>query len=262
MSEKNIDIKKIIEICKYAGDSILEIYNKDYKIEKKSDNSPITDADRAANEIIEKRLLQEYPTIPIISEESKLEDFSKRKDWEMFWLVDPIDGTKDFIKKSGEFTINIALIKNREPILGVVFAPALDLLYFAEKGKGAFKKEGKDLVRLPIKKDLNSPLQACISRSHPCEQTSNFIKSIEDEFGKVENVSVGSSLKFCFLAEGKIDLYPRLVNLKEWDIAASAAILLESKMRFVDFDHRKPILFNSADLCAPRFLACKKTLEI
>jgi 3'(2'), 5'-bisphosphate nucleotidase len=219
-----INIQDIVAIAKEAGKAIMEIYSQDIKVEYKQDNSPLTRADKKANDIIEDSLNKLSVNIPILSEEGEGISYEKRKYWEYFWLVDPLDGTKEFIKKNGEFTVNIALIHKDTPVLGVVHAPALGICYWAKKNKGAFK-DGK---RLPIntKKQRNT-YKIVASRSHMSDDTQKFIDSIDTNKEK-ELISIGSSLKICLVAEGEADIYPRLGPTMEWDTGAAHAIINES----------------------------------
>lgn len=224
MSE--LSLSKVIEIAEEAGREIMKIYASDqFDIEAKDDDSPITRADRKSNELIEGRLNSLRPNYPIISEEGEKLDWEKRKDWKEFWLVDPLDGTKEFIKKNGEFTVNIALILDQIPVMGVIHAPARGVSYFAEAGRGAFKREGANETRIfSTEKKLSEPLRVIGSRSHKSEIPSDF----KDKIQIAERVSVGSALKFGLLAEGKADLYARFSPCMEWDVAAGDCIFRAS----------------------------------
>ena len=227
-----IKIQDIITIAKEAGNKIMQIYDQDYDVEYKKDNSPLTDADKSANKIIEDRLNNLSVKLPILSEEGKDISYDIRKYWEYFWLVDPLDGTKEFIKKNGEFTVNIALIHNDIPVLGVVYAPALDVCYWAKQGEGAFK----DGEKLPLKsgKQRNT-CKIVASRSHMSSDTEEFIESIGSD-KKKELVFIGSSLKICLVAEGEADIYPRLGPTMEWDTGAAHAVCLEAGVKFKIYD--------------------------
>ena len=245
----NIDIKEIETIAKEAGKAIMEIYNQDFEVEYKEDKSPLTIADKKSNEIICQALEKKYPNIPILSEENKTIPYEIRKNWDYYWCIDPIDGTKEFIKKNGEFTINIALIYKDTPVLGVVYAPAIDEMYSAKKGFGAFKNGEK----LPLKINSNpkEKLYVVASKSHLSKETQNFI----DNLGKnIEQISKGSSLKLCMVAEGIADIYPRLAPTMEWDTAAADAIVRESGKMTYEFDTNKPIVYNKEDLLNPWFV--------
>ena len=243
-----IDIEDIKDIAKKAGEAVMDIYNKDFSVEYKDDNSPLTVADLKANEIICCGLKELYPDIEIMSEENKEIEYSVRKEWEYYWCIDPIDGTKEFIKKNGEFTINIALIYKDTPVLGVVYAPVLDDMYSAKKGDGAFK----NCIRLPIKRD-DDKLVIVASKSHMSDETKEFISSIKTTKEKVL-ISKGSSLKLCMVAEGVADIYPRLAPTMEWDTAAADAIVRESGKVSLQFNTDKPIIYNKKNLVNPWFM--------
>ena len=219
-----INIKDIVAIAKEAGDAIMQIYSQDFEVEYKQDSSPLTLADKKANDIIENRLNQLSVNLPILSEEGKEIPYEERKHWEYFWLVDPLDGTKEFVKKNGEFTVNIALIHKDTPALGVVYAPALDICYWAKQGEGAFK----DGQRLPLKTESQRETYKIVaSRSHMSDETQAFIDDIDTDKEK-ELISIGSSLKICLVAEGEADIYPRLGPTMEWDTGAAHAIVNEA----------------------------------
>jgi len=219
-----IDIQDIVTIAKEAGKAIMQVYKQDFEVEYKQDNSPLTLADKKANNIIEDGLNQLSVNFPILSEEGNDIPYEDRKHWEYFWLVDPLDGTKEFVKKNDEFTVNIALIHKDTPVLGVVYAPALDMCYWAKQGEGAFK----DGQRLPIKTvNQRNTYKIVASRSHMSDETQAFIDAI-DTSKKKELISIGSSLKICLVAEGEADIYPRLGPTMEWDTGAAHAIIHES----------------------------------
>lgn len=229
-----IDIQDIVKIAKDAGTAIMKIYNQDFDVEYKTDSSPLTIADKKANEIIVTALnrlsvnsfLEQ--NIPILSEEGRTIPYDERKNWEYFWLVDPLDGTKEFVKKNGEFTINIALIYKDTPIIGVVFSPVLNVCYWAKRDEGAFK-DGK---KLPLKINGQKDVYKIVaSRSHMSSETKDFIEAIDTDKEKVI-VSIGSSLKICLVAEGEANIYPRLGPTMEWDTAAAHAIVNESNGLF------------------------------
>ena len=220
-----INLQDIVSIAKEAGDAILQIYKQDFKVECKQDSSPLTQADKKANDIIEDGLNQLSVSLPILSEEGKEVPYEDRKHWEYFWLVDPLDGTKEFVKKNDEFTVNIALIHKNAPVLGVVYAPALNVCYWAKKNEGAFK----DGQRLPLKiESQRETYKIVTSRSHMSDKTQVFIDTIDTDKEK-ELISIGSSLKICLVAEGEADIYPRLGPTMEWDTGAAHAIVNESR---------------------------------
>ena len=219
-----IDIQDIVTIAKEAGNAIMQVYNQDFEVEYKQDSSPLTLADKKANDIIEDGLNRLSVNFPILSEEGKEIPYEDRKHWEYFWLIDPLDGTKKFIKKNGEFTVNIALIHKNTPVLGVVYAPALDICYWAKQGEGAFK----DGQRLPLKTESQRETYKIVaSRSHMSDETQAFIDDIDTDKEK-ELISIGSSLKICLVAEGEADIYPRLGPTMEWDTGAAHAIVNET----------------------------------
>jgi len=247
---KRVDLEKIIEIAKDAGDAIMEIYQRDFSVEYKDDKSPLTKADLKSNEIICNRLIKLYPNIPILSEENKMVSYEERKNWDYFWLIDPIDGTKEFIKKNGEFTVNIALIRENKPILGVVYAPVLEDMYSAKEGFGAFKNGCK--LPLYINKSPKEKLIVVSSKSHLSKETQLFIDNLDTK--EVEQISKGSSLKLCMVAEGIADMYPRLAPTMEWDTGASHAIVLESGKKVNIFGEIKSLQYNKENLLNPWFL--------
>lgn len=226
-----INVQEIVALAKQAGEAIMAVYEKDFEVEFKADQSPLTEADKDAHNIIEAGLLkldqQSGTQIPVLSEEGKDIPYEVRKNWEYFWLVDPVDGTKEFVKKNGEFTVNIALIHKDTPVLGVVYAPALNTTYWAKQGEGAFKNGQK----LPLKTEPQRETYKIVaSRSHMSQETKDFIDAIETDKEK-ELVSIGSSLKICLVAEGEADIYPRLGPTMEWDTGAAHAIVNEAGMQ-------------------------------
>jgi 3'(2'), 5'-bisphosphate nucleotidase len=237
------DMKELIELARKAGREILNIYEKDFEVEFKDDKSPLTLADKKSHEIIVEGL-KKISDFPVLSEEGKKIPYEKRKNWEYYWCVDPLDGTKEFIKKNGEFTVNIALIHNGEPVLGVVYAPVTDIMYYAQKGKGAYKNGEK----IEIKKSLKSlkerlnilknkeELKIVASKSHMNDETKKFINELSQYLTPetLNLVSKGSSLKLCMVADGSADIYPRIAPTMEWDTAAADAIVREAgKMTYI-----------------------------
>lgn len=240
----------IIEASRDAGSAIMEVYNSEnFNVELKGDESPLTRADTAAHQAIVKHL--EKTGLPILSEEGRDIPFEERENWEYFWMVDPLDGTKEFIKKNGEFTVNIALIYKKAPVLGVVYAPVLDKLYVGGKDLDAFLVEGNGkeqlLKRLP---NDSGTTRIVASRSHLNEDTQNFI----DQFEKAETVSMGSSLKFMLIAESKADIYPRFAPTMEWDTAAAHAVLRGLDVEVINNEDQKPLRYNKENLLNPYFL--------
>jgi 3'(2'), 5'-bisphosphate nucleotidase len=226
-----IDIQDIVTIAKEAGDAIMQVYNQDFEVEYKQDSSPLTLADKEANNIIEYGLNKLSVSFPILSEEGNDIPYEDRKHWKYFWLVDPLDGTKEFVKKNDEFTVNIALIHKDAPVLGVVYAPALDICYWTKQGEGAFK----DGQRLPLKTEKQrDTYKVVVSRSHMSDKTQVFIDAIDIDKEK-ELISIGSSLKICLVAEGEADIYPRLGPTMEWDTGAAHAIANEAGMSLQNY---------------------------
>ncbi|MBK7035096.1 MAG: 3'(2'),5'-bisphosphate nucleotidase CysQ [Bacteroidetes bacterium] len=255
MLEK-IDVNKIIAIAEEAGREIMKIYETgDFAITDKSDNSPLTKADKAGNAVIVAALKENYPDIPIISEENKMIDYSERKDWEYFWLVDPLDGTKEFIKKNGEFTVNIALIRNGKPVMGVVGIPAKNQMYYAVENKGAFKiDEEGNKIKLEVNAPKENEIALIGSRSHPSPEFDAYLKDMEQKYETVNFVPAGSSLKFCLVAEGKADVYPRLGPTMEWDTAAGHALVLEAGARVKVYGGVTDLQYNKENLLNPFFI--------
>jgi len=247
---EQVDLEKVITIAKSAGDEIMKIYKKDFSVDYKEDNTPLTEADLKSNEIICRALKELYPHIPILSEENKEVLYEERKDWKMFWLIDPIDGTKEFVKKNGEFTVNIALIEDSIAVLGVVYAPVLEEMYMAKRGFGAFKNGEK--LPLVQNKSPKEFLNVVASKSHLSEETQAFIDSLETK--RVEQISKGSSLKLCMVAEGIADIYPRLAPTMEWDTAAAHAVVLEAGKEVIQFESKESVIYNKENLLNPWFI--------
>jgi len=247
---KKIDINEVVKIAKKAGKAIMEIYQKDFQVEYKDDKSPLTEADTKSNEIICNALLELYPHIPIMSEENKVIEYETRKNWEYYWCIDPIDGTKEFIKKNDEFTVNIALINKDIPVLGVVYAPAIEMMYLAKQNEGAFLNGKK--IPLKTNNTKEDKLFVVASKSHLSEETQTFIDKLETK--EIEQVSKGSSLKLCMVADGSADIYPRLAPTMEWDTAAADAIVRESGKMTYQFESNEPIVYNKENLLNPWFI--------
>ena len=244
-------LNKIEKTAVKAGNAILEIYNSaDFGVEMKSDDSPLTKADLAAHNVIVKDLLSITPDVPILSEESADIPYSERSKWDKYWLVDPLDGTKEFIKKNGEFTVNIALIENGQPILSVVYVPVKEITYTAAKGYGAFKSINGERQKINIHKPARNIPVVVGSRSH----ISKDVKTYLDKLGDHDMTAMGSSLKFCLVAEGVADLYPRLGLTSEWDTAAAQCIVEQAGGRVVTLDNES-LTYNTKDsLLNPFFM--------
>ena len=255
-----IDLITIENIARKAGAAIMEIYKTEFSVEMKENKSPLTEADKVSNKIILDELKKQFPEIPFISEETKAMDYSERKNWNHCWLIDPIDGTKEFIKKNGEFTVNIALVENGEPTLGVVYAPALKKMWSAKTGEGSFliNESGE---RIQLKKGIDyktlNKVRVIGSRSHMSEETEKFIQQLKAEGKEIDFVSAGSSIKFCLLADGSADVYPRFAPTMEWDTAAGHAVLLIAGGSVTETSSLKPLHYNKQNLLNPFFLASR-----
>jgi len=253
-------VQEVIQLSYKAGEAILEIYNTDFEEEYKQDDSPLTKADLASNEIICNGLKKLTPEIPIISEENKTKRYEERKDWSSCWVVDPLDGTKEFVKKNDEFTTNVALIKDGKPIAGVVYIPVYNQMYYAIKGYGAYKIDENNELTVITSSSYNpqsEKVRIVCSRSHLNEATQAFV----DWFRNPEIVSKGSSLKFLAIAEGEADVYPRLAPTMEWDTAAAQIILQEAGGSVTDFNDKTPLIYNKEDLLNPYFVAKGKEIS-
>lgn len=249
----NINIKELTLLAKEAslaaGKAILEIYNSaDFGVEVKGDNSPLTKADQAGHQVIVRYL--EKSGLPILSEEGKNIPFEERKDWEYFWMVDPLDGTKEFIKKNGEFTVNIALIHQGKAILGVVYAPVLEWLFWGNQEEGAWKQEGINSPFQLKKSDSLDVTTIVASRSHLSKETQEFI----DQYPGVEVISMGSSLKFMLVAEGKAQIYPRFAPTMEWDTAAAQGVVEAMGGKVLTYPDLNPLIYNREDMLNGWFL--------
>lgn len=247
----NIDIHILNDIARRAGRKILKHYHSGIEVDRKDDNSPLTKADMDAHREIVRGLNESYPDIPIISEESKVPDYEVRKEWARFFLVDPLDGTKEFIKRNGEFTVNIALIEDGVPVMGVVYIPADGVLYYASRDGGAWKQSGgsnpEKIEHTPYQK--GDPARIMVSRSHGGSDTAERLKEMGIEVS--EEVPSGSSLKFCLVAEGRADLYPRFGPTMEWDTAAADAVFRYSGK---NGPRESPLKYNKEDLHNPEFI--------
>ena len=257
MIEKNNLLLKVCNIAIKAGEEILKYYTEDIHVTHKDDSSPLTKADLASNKIIMNALQQLDRTIPILSEESLVE-WKERKNWTKYWLVDPLDGTKEFIKQNGEFTVNIALIENNKPILGVIFTPVKFDLYFAQKNYGSYKiNSSSKLINLQEAVKIFVANQSSIKRIIGSRSHSNqtFDSWVNQNFPNSEIVQAGSSLKFCLVAEGAADIYPRFGPTSEWDIAAGHIIVNEAGGRVNTFENTEINYTQKEDLLNPQFYA-------
>jgi 3'(2'), 5'-bisphosphate nucleotidase len=245
-----------------AGKAILKVYsNENIESELKQDRSPLTLADKNAHDEICKIL--KTTNIPVLSEEGLNISYAERKNWELLWIVDPLDGTKEFINRNGDFTVNIALVQNGFPVLGVVYIPVQGIFYYGTKGKGAFRSEVSDVrcledifsnsVRIPFS-GTERPFTIVASRSHMNDETALYIKNMETEKGTVHCISRGSALKICMVAEGSADVYPRFGPTMEWDTAAGHAVAVEAGCRFSQVDGITPVTYNKENLLNPYFI--------
>jgi 3'(2'), 5'-bisphosphate nucleotidase len=267
--EPNLMYENILEVAIkasiLAGQEILKVYQNNFEFDLKVDRSPITLADKRSNEVITDNL--KTTAYPVLSEEGRSIPFSERKHWDYFWMVDPLDGTKEFIKRNGEFTVNIALIQKRKPILGVIYIPVQDMLYFASESTGAIRidapnKSGDDFTisnlmkvgqKLPLT-PAKRPYTILGSKSHMNEETQKHIERQRDKYGEITILSKGSSLKICMVAEGNADEYPRFAPTMEWDIAAGHAIARYSGATIVNVSNGEELTYNSETLVNPWFI--------
>jgi 3'(2'), 5'-bisphosphate nucleotidase len=244
-------LSQVVDLSAKAGDAIMEIYNGPaFHVTHKEDKSPLTAADLASHRTIVGGLRQMTPEWPVLSEESESTPYEARRDWPLFWLVDPLDGTKEFLKRNGEFTVNIALIEEGMPILGVVFAPANGKMYFAARGTGAFKLENSEAIPIHVQRGPGSATRVIVSRSHGGDESELYRK----KYGECQFVPMGSSLKFCLVAEGTADVYPRSGPTMEWDTAAAHCILDQAGGSVTAADGSR-FLYNKPSLLNPGFLA-------
>ena len=262
-----INHNHLLELCIRAafdaGNKILYFYRTGYDVETKSDNSPLTSADKAANSVIVEALKQ--TGIPVLSEEEKTVPYETRKTWEYLWIVDPLDGTKEFIKHNDEFTVNIALVHHGTPVLGVVYCPPLKTFYFGSNTNGAFKvtvndntavnpeKVIADAARLPLKQPQRK-FKVVASRSHMNRETHAYIEKLRHTRGDIELISKGSSLKLCEVAEGSADIYPRFAPTSEWDTAAAHAVVTAAGGRVLNAETGRPLNYNKANILNPWFI--------
>ncbi|MDG0998641.1 MAG: 3'(2'),5'-bisphosphate nucleotidase CysQ [Gammaproteobacteria bacterium] len=259
MNEVKFQRSSLIEIAIAAGLEISQVYasmgEEEQSVEYKSDNSPITNADRRAHVLIDQKLKLLSPDIPCLSEEGDYHEFTERSKWSRYWLIDPLDGTKEFINRNGEFTVNIALIDNGMPIMGVVHVPCSEKTYFGSVEDGAWCFDGLNSAEKIETSQCQNPLRVVASRRHRGQFLENFIKRIEKSIGPVRTKSIGSSLKICLLAEGSADLYPRFMPTSEWDTAAAHAVLAAAGGDIFDLNF-KPLRYNTKDsLLNPSFVA-------
>ena len=244
-------IERLIQTAFQAGDKIMEIYHTDFEVYTKDDKSPLTEADKRANALIESKLHEMTPKIPILSEEGIDVDYKIRSDWDQYWLVDPLDGTKEFVKKNDEFTVNIALIDNCLPVLGIVYAPALNVLYWGCSNQNSYKLvNGKKKV-INVLSEITEPVEIAVSRSH----LSSSVNRILSNFKNYNLHPMGSSLKICSVASGDVHFYPRMGPTMEWDTAASHAIIKGAGGELINIKTNKPLIYNKKKLLNDGFVA-------
>jgi 3'(2'), 5'-bisphosphate nucleotidase len=249
-------VEPIVALAEDAGRAILEVYSTDFDVQAKDDASPLTQADLASHRWIDAGLRSLTPDMPIISEEAGLPDFEARRQWQRYWIVDPLDGTKEFVNRNGEFTVNIALIEDGRPVLGVVHVPVQDKTYVGCAGLGATRRSGDDPpVEIRVAPACATPARIVGSRSHRGASLDAFLERV----GDVDMMPMGSSLKFCVVAEGGADLYPRLGPTSEWDTAAAQAVVEQAGGKVVTLDG-KPMKYNAkADILNPHFFVVGAT---
>ena len=246
-------IEPVIDLCWRAGEAILHVYAapEALNVSAKADNSPVTAADLAAHAILAPGLAALLPGVPVLSEEGDLPGFDERRRWSRYWLIDPLDGTKEFIRRNGEFTVNVALIDNGVPVLGVVFVPVLDMTYIGDLGVGAWKIDNRGRRAIQVRTidsrlSANLPVEVVSSRRHGGEAVVPVIDAVTAALGRVATKTMGSSLKLCLIAEGQADLYPRLAPTAEWDTAAAQAVVEAAGGQVVDANF-KPLRYNTKD---------------
>ncbi|HSW93258.1 MAG TPA: 3'(2'),5'-bisphosphate nucleotidase CysQ [Gammaproteobacteria bacterium] len=247
----DLTIQTLLSLSEKAAHCVLAIYQKpSFDVRCKEDKSPLTEADSASHAIICAGLQQHFPAIPVISEEStEFHSYAVRQQWETFFLVDPLDGTKEFIHRNHEFTINIALIHQNQPVMGVIHAPALGVIYYAEKNKGAFKIiQNKTMKLSPTQSEKNNTVTVAVSRSHFCHETETFLQDLRDQGKKVVTISAGSALKFGLVAEGLADIYPRLTPTMEWDTAAGQILVNEVGKKMTLIESGEVLRYNKKEL--------------
>jgi 3'(2'), 5'-bisphosphate nucleotidase len=268
-AQRELLVPKAHNAALRAGAVILDVYRRkgDYDVDLKRDLTPVTEADRKAHAVIKEYLGLTH--IPLLSEEGREMRFDERRDWDMFWLVDPLDGTKEFIKGNNEFTVNIALVVNNRPVVGVISVPYFNKIYFCEKGHGSFMKRDvapdpaaefsyeevfAGAVELPLRRERNNPLRIGVSRSHRNDDTERYIADMRERFPDAEVVEQGSSYKFCMLAEGEIDFYPRTSDTYEWDTAAGEIILSDTGGTTKSLPDLGKFAYNKESLLNPWFV--------
>ena len=272
-SNSPLNIKSLLAdavlAAKRAGEAIIEVYGSGFTVEQKEDRSPLTLADKRSHEIISGHLQTLENPLPLLSEEGRDIPYTERRAWDYYWLIDPLDGTKEFVKKNGEFTVNIALMLRDRPVMGVVFLPVKDILYFAAEETGAYRISDTSWInnrlsldelqakalRLPIKgEEGERTFTAIASRSHLSDETSAYLETLKKEHGEIRTISAGSSLKFCLVAEGTADVYPRFAPTMEWDTAAGQAVVEQSGGAVLQYETGCQLRYNKENLLNPWFI--------
>lgn len=252
MSELKALSQKIVEICQAAGEEILAVYHDEagFNVDLKADDSPVTRADIAANRVIVNMLNELTPDIPVLTEESSVQPFEERQHWPRYWIVDPLDGTKEFINRADEFTVNIALVEKHQAVMGVVYVPVSGVTYVGHD-EGAVKIQNgvEEIIRCRALKSVSDVIEVVASKRHLSPETEQFIAAMKNNHGDVLTTSIGSSLKFCLVAEGKADVYPRFAPTSEWDTAAAQAVVeaagglvLKKDLSPLDYNTKENIL--------------------
>lgn len=250
-------ISQIKQCVEKIGEKLMEIYSQPFEVAYKTDKSPVTVADNLANQMLLEMLSAITPDIPVISEEIINTSFETRRNWTKCWIIDPLDGTKEFVKHTDEFTINIALIEHGKPVFGLIYAPALQKMYYGEKGNGSFVLEDGVWKRIFCKStyETQSVVTIATSRSHPSYEVNTFMKRLLRQGKKVNTLEMGSSLKLCLVADGSVDVYPRYGTTMEWDIAAGHAIIEFAGRQVLDMKTNLPLVYNKENLENPYFIA-------
>ena len=257
MKEHTQLIESLISTCKDASEAILNIYEgDDFSVKSKNDNSPVTAADFAAHKIIQQALKKITPSIPQLSEEGTTTTIEQRQQWDTFWCIDPLDGTKEFINRNDEFTINIALINQNKPILGIIYVPTTQTAYWGSSELGAWKQTANQPAAQIRSRPLGEELIVVASRRHGQDANYSLLKPIQHHFKHVRSTGIGSSLKMCLIAEGVADFYPRLYPTSEWDTAAAQAIVEAAGGRLVNSENLDPLTYNKVSLENPYFFVC------
>lgn len=254
----HVQLEPILAIAREAGAAIMQVYAREFRVRRKADNSPVTEADSVAHRIIIDRLQSEYPGTPVMSEEAaELAPYELRRAWKSYWLVDPLDGTREFVKRNGQFTVNLAYIEDGRPVAGVVFAPAREWMYWGSVFGGAFKAsaggEGVPIACGPMPQ--GGLLRVVGSNSHLSPETRAYIATLRSRYDEISFVTMGSSLKICLVAEGRADLYPRLSPTMEWDTAAAHAVLNAAGGRLLEYGAEHEVRYNKRNLLNHWFIA-------